>query len=60
MGFKQIWRVFADDRGSQFVEGALWLILFVLGVAVMIKGLADATGQKFQELTNRVNEVGSP
>lgn len=53
-------KILKSEDGSQFIESALWIVLFVLGVAVMINGLANATGLKFQELTQRVNEVGTP
>lgn len=49
-----------DERGSSFLENALWIILFVLTVAGFTAALADATGQKFEELKSRITQVGAP
>lgn len=49
-----------DKRGSTFLEIALWIILFVLAVAPFIHSLAGETAGKFDEMKNRITEVGTP
>lgn len=53
-------RLLGDERGSSFLENALWLILFTLTIAAFVASLASVTGEKISELTNRVGEVGTP
>jgi hypothetical protein len=53
-------KLVSDERGSSFLENALWIILFVLTIAAFTANLADATGQKFEELRNRITQIGAP
>ena len=53
-------KLLSDERGSTFLENALWIILFTLTIAVMVTGLASVAGTKFGELTDRIGQVGTP
>lgn len=53
-------KIFQDERGSSFLENALWIILFILAVAPMIAGVATTTGNKFGAMTDRIGQVGTP
>ncbi|MCL6479094.1 MAG: hypothetical protein K6T65_11880 [Peptococcaceae bacterium] len=53
-------RFFKDQRGSSFLENALWIILFVLAIAPFVLNLATATGSKFESMAERIGEVGTP
>jgi len=53
-------KLLSGERGSAFLENALWIILFTLTIAVMVTSLASATGTKFGELTDRIGQVGTP
>ena len=57
---RNIKRVLQDERGSQFIENALWIILFTFAVAILVGNLADATSIKFQQMTQRIEQVGTP
>ncbi|MEW6300795.1 MAG: hypothetical protein AB1671_24195 [Thermodesulfobacteriota bacterium] len=56
----EVLKLLSGERGSVFLENALWIILFTLTIAVMVTGLASATGTKFGELTDRIGQVGTP
>jgi len=49
-----------DESGSQFLEAALYIILFILAIAPFVSGLADEIGAKMQEMRDRIGQVGSP
>lgn len=50
----------ARERGSTFIENAMWIILFVLGISPFIVTLAAAIGSKFVEMASRINSIGTP
>ena len=53
-------RLIFDERGNAFLDHALLMIILTLGVAGFVKGLANALGTKFGDLTSRVNQIGTP
>ena len=53
-------RILKDQRGSSFLENALWIILFVLTIAPFVLSLATTTGSKFEGMAGRIGEVGTP
>lgn len=53
-------KILADERGSQFLEIALWIVLFTLVVAVGAQLLGGETSSKFEQLTDRVSQLGTP
>ncbi|WP_165859279.1 hypothetical protein [Desulfofundulus salinus] len=54
---KRIWH---DERGSHFLEVALYIILFTLAVAPFVSGLAGEIGAKMQEMRDKIGQVGGP
>lgn len=52
--------ILLDERGSTFLENALWIIVFVMAVAVFAGGLAEEVGSKMDEMRERVGSVGTP
>jgi len=53
-----VWKLFKtliDEKGSAFIEYALWIALFVLVVAVAVRSLADATTGVIQEMINKIS-----
>lgn len=54
----QLLKILKDRRGSTFLEIALWIVLFVLAVAPLVHGLATETGNKFNQMKDRVSQVG--
>ncbi len=51
--------VLADERGSSFIENALWIILFVLTISPFILALATTIGTKFTEIVSKINSIGT-
>ncbi|KJS75625.1 MAG: hypothetical protein JL56_07325 [Desulfotomaculum sp. BICA1-6] len=54
---KRLWR---DERGNQFLEVALYIILFTLAIAPFVSGLAGEVGAKMQEMRGKIGQVGGP
>ncbi|SMB95710.1 Flp pilus assembly protein, pilin Flp [Thermanaeromonas toyohensis ToBE] len=53
-------KILRDQRGSTFIENALWIILFVLAISPFLVTLATAIGTKFTEMASRINSIGTP
>lgn len=53
-------KLLRDQRGSTFIENALWIILFVLAISPFLVTLATAIGTKFTEMASRINAIGTP
>lgn len=53
-----VWKLFKtliDEKGSAFIEYALWIALFVLVVAVAVKNLASVTTDVIQDMINKIS-----
>jgi Flp pilus assembly pilin Flp len=53
MGLK-FFRTLINERGSVFIEYALWIALFVLVIAVAVNQLAGATTDIIQNMINKI------
>lgn len=51
--------ILLNQKGQTFLENLLYVILFVFVIAVFINSLAGAVGEKFGEMTERVNQIGN-
>lgn len=47
-------KLLLDDSGSQSIESALWIILFVLGVAGAVSVLRGAVSNKISQMANQI------
>lgn len=48
-------KILLDEKGSTFIENALWIALFVLVVAVAVKSLASATTDAIGEMIQKIS-----
>jgi Flp pilus assembly pilin Flp len=48
-------KILLDEKGSTFIENALWIALFVLVVAVAVSQLADATTGVIQDMITKIS-----
>lgn len=56
----RIKRVLQNERGGQFLEGGLWIVLVVFVVAIAGAGLAGVVAGKFTALKDTINAVSVP
>jgi len=54
---KRFWQ---DEHGNQFLEAALYIILFTLAIAPFVSGLAGAVETKMEEMRDKIGQVGGP
>jgi Flp pilus assembly pilin Flp len=52
---RKFFKTLTDEKGSAFIEYALWIALFVLVVAVAVSQLADATTGVIQDMINKIS-----
>lgn len=57
---KKIKRVLGNERGGQFLEGGLWIVLVVFVIAVAGAGLAAVVASKFNALKEPINALTVP
>jgi len=51
----RLFKILISEKGSAFIEYALWIALFVLVVAVAVRQLADATTGVIQDMITEIS-----
>jgi Flp pilus assembly pilin Flp len=51
----KLFKTLTDEKGSAFIEYALWIALFVLVVAVAVSQLADATKVVIEDMIDKIS-----
>ena len=51
---RKLFKTLANERGSVYIEYALWIALFVLVVAVAVNQLADATTGVIRDMITKI------
>jgi Flp pilus assembly pilin Flp len=52
---RKFFKTLTDEKGSAFIEYALWIALFVLVVAVAVSQLADATKVVIEDMIDKIS-----
>jgi len=50
----RLFKILISEKGSAFIEYALWIALFVLVVAVAVNQLADATTGVIRDMITKI------
>ena len=51
----RLFKILISEKGSAFIEYALWIALFVLVVAVAVSQLANATTGVIQDMITEIS-----
>jgi len=51
----RLFKILISEKGSAFIEYALWIALFVLVVAVAVSQLANATTGVIQDMITKIS-----
>ncbi|MGB4429852.1 MAG: hypothetical protein WBI48_09500 [Thermacetogeniaceae bacterium] len=51
----RLFKILISEKGSAFIEYALWIALFVLVVAVAVSQLADATKNVIEDMIDKIS-----
>ena len=51
----RLFKILISEKGSAFIEYALWIALFVLVVAVAVSKLANATTRVIQDMITEIS-----
>jgi Flp pilus assembly pilin Flp len=51
----RLFKILISEKGSAFIEYALWIALFVLVVAVAVSQLANATTDVIRDMITKIS-----